>query len=215
MAAAESLILAEAEQGNDAAEDQLSFLSIGEFPKIDKSARVFNCTGERLFRDRPDIYKLAVVLLAEPGMAWRQIMRTCHMSYHTLVAVAEREQIPVATQKREILKSVTRGLRMCAERVEELSSELSGRDAIIGLGVCAEKMQLLSGEAMSYIEVRHSAGNSFDALAEMASRLEVLAREKMVTARVVESDTCPEMGLAGEIAKQTGGRLIAPEEVEA
>jgi len=214
MSATNSLILAEEENERSVpSEDQLSFFCIGDFPKIDKSALVFNCTGERLFRDRRDIYDLAVRLLAEPGMAWRQIMRTCHLSYPCLVAVAEREKIPIATAKRDILRSVTRGLRMCAERVEELAPEMSARDALVGVGILGEKMQLLNGEATAFIEVSNSAGgNNFAALTEMAARLEMLAREKMVTARVVELETCPEMGSPGEIAEQTGSGSVAPEE---
>ncbi|MGI8821214.1 MAG: hypothetical protein ACR2ID_10165 [Chthoniobacterales bacterium] len=215
MAASNSLIIAEEEkERNVPSEDQLSFFHTGDFPRIDRSAHIFNCTGERLFRDRRDIYELAVRLLAEPGMAWRQIMRTCHLSYPCLVAVSEREKIPIATAKREILRSVTRGLRMCAERVEELAPEMSARDALVGVGILGEKLQLLNGEATAFVEVSHSAGNNFAALAEMASRLETLAREeKTITARVVESETLSDMGSAGEMAEQTGGTLIAPEEV--
>src|SRR5438552_3724095 len=47
--------------------------SENDLTKIDKTKPKFHCTGERLFRDRPHVYKAVVKLLAEPGVSVRTI----------------------------------------------------------------------------------------------------------------------------------------------
>lgn len=214
-AAPASLIMAEANPTPDDA--QLSFFSDREVPKIDRSQREFNCTGERLFRDRPDVYKLAVRLLAEPGLSWRMIMQTCHMSYTTLVAVAERERVPVETQKKEILGSVRRGLKMCAERVEELAPTMSARDALVGVGILGEKMQLLGGDVTARLEVTQRTENVFDGMRALYEQLQATT-EKIIEAQVVSSELAtdgPDIGLPAENSEQTAGAMLtAPAERE-
>src|SRR5438552_11970467 len=87
--------------------------------KIDTTRPKFHCTGERLFRDRPDVYKAVVKLLAEPGVSVRTIMRECHVSDHTIRSVASREGITIATVKKEVLSNIAHGLRLASERVIE------------------------------------------------------------------------------------------------
>ncbi|MGI9089191.1 MAG: hypothetical protein ACR2HH_15870 [Chthoniobacterales bacterium] len=190
----------EEKKQSDHSEDQLSFFSADELPRIDRSQREFNCTGERLFRDREDIYKLAVRLLAEPGLSWKQIMQTCHLGYRTLVAVAEREQIPVQQHKTIILGSIRRGLRLCAERVEECAPNATMKDALIGVGILTEKHSLLSGDATAILEIQHSPGDNFAAYNNHLAKVKALAREKMADARVIESDS--EIGQPAENAEQ-------------
>src|SRR2546430_2401860 len=95
----ESLILKE--QGDAAAAPFL--FSENDLPEIDKTKPKFHCTGERLFRDRPDVYKAVVRLLAEPGVSIRTICRECNVSDHTIRSVAAREHIAIATVKKEVL----------------------------------------------------------------------------------------------------------------
>src|SRR5438270_1146903 len=112
----ESLILKE-----QAELEKAPFLfSEDDLPRIDKSKPKFHCTGERLFRDRPDVYKAVVKLVAEPGVSVRTICRECHVSDHTVRSVAAREQIPIATVKKQVLSNITHGLRLASERVIEL-----------------------------------------------------------------------------------------------
>src|SRR5438105_3194936 len=108
----ESLILKE--RGDS---DAAPFLfSEDELPRIDKTKPKFHCTGERLFRDRPDVYKAVVKLLAEPGVSIRTICRELHVSDHTVRSVAARENIPIAAAKKEVLANITHGIRLASER---------------------------------------------------------------------------------------------------
>jgi hypothetical protein len=129
--------------------------SENDLPKIDKAKPKWNCTGEYLKKLRPDIYDAAVTMLLEPGLSLRMICRTLHVSHNTLASIQERENLDTETRKKAILKTITRGLRVCAERVEELAPEMEARDAIIATGVLAEKMQLLGGQATARLEIGH------------------------------------------------------------
>jgi hypothetical protein len=124
-----------------------------QLPEIDKTKPKFHCTGERLFRDRRDVYEMVVKLLAEPGVSIRTICRECHVSDHTIRSVADREGISIATAKKEVLANIRHGLRLATERVIEVMPEASPRDALIGVGILAEKEALLSGAATVRVEV--------------------------------------------------------------
>jgi transposase-like protein len=117
-----------------------------ELPEVDKRRPKFHCTGERLFRDRPDVYKAVVRLIVEPGVSVRTICRECHVSDHTVRSVASREKIAIATVKKEVLSNIAHGMRLASERVIELMPEASARDALLGVGILGDKMALLSGE---------------------------------------------------------------------
>jgi hypothetical protein len=92
-------------------------------------------------------------MLCEPGISVRQICRTLHVSHNTLSSIQEREAPKLDTRKKVILNTVTRGLRLCAERVEELAPEMTARDALIGVGILGEKMQLLGGDPTTRIDI--------------------------------------------------------------
>jgi transposase-like protein len=173
----ESLILKE--QAEAAAEPFLFAQS--DFPEIDKAKPKFHCTGERLFRDRPDVYKAVVRLLAEPGVSVRTICRECNVSDHTIRSVAARENIPIATVKKEVLANIAHGMRLASERVIELMPEASAKDALIGVGILGDKMALLSGEPTARIEI-----GCFDFGAAMNKLMEE-ARAAMKRAKVIET----------------------------
>jgi len=139
-----------------------------DLPEIDKGKPKFHCTGDRLFRDRPDIYKALVKLLAEPGVSIRTMCRELHVSDHTIRSVAAREQIPIATVKKEVLSNVTHGLRLASERVIEMMPEASARDALVGVGILGEKMELLGGGVTARIDIgpRTDLGEKMMELAE-------------------------------------------------
>ncbi len=176
-----SLILKE-EAENDAA----PFLfSDGELPEIDKGRPKFHCTGERLFRDRPDIYKAVVKLIAEPGVSIRTICRECHVSDHTVRSIAAREKIPIAQVKKEVLANITHGLRLASERVIELMPEASARDALIGVGILGEKMQLLGGDPTSHHEIKLDEGRNF--VEQAARMLQQMRDEASARARAAKT----------------------------
>ena len=174
----ESLILKE--QAKAAAEPFL--FSEDDLPRIDKTKPKWHCTGEYLKKLRPDIYDAAVTMLLEPGLSLRMICRTLHVSHNTLSSIQERENLDTETRKKAILKTITRGLRVSAERVEELAPEMDARNAIIAVGVLTEKMQLLGGEPTARLEV-----GRFDLGAELR-KLEATALDAMrqAKARVID-----------------------------
>jgi hypothetical protein len=123
-----------------------------EIPRIDKTRPKFHCTGERLFRDRPDVYKAIVRLLAEPGVTIRTICRECHVTDDVVRSVKARENIPIAHEKKTVLANMAHGVRLGSERVIELMPTAALKDALLGVGILTDKMQLLSGEATMRVE---------------------------------------------------------------
>src|SRR6266536_5900740 len=81
-----------------------------DLPRIDKEKPKFHCTGERLWRDRPDVYKAVVRLLAEPGVSIRSICATLHVTDDTVRAVKERENLAIAAEKQTVLSNIVHGL---------------------------------------------------------------------------------------------------------
>ena len=137
----------------EAQDDSQPFLFCGsEIPQVNRERPQWNCTGEFLKKHRPAVYQCALDMLCEPGVSIRSICRTLHISHNTLASIQEREQTNLDTRKKVVLNTVTRGLRLCAERVEELAPTMTARDALIGVGIMGEKMQLLRGDVTQRIE---------------------------------------------------------------
>jgi hypothetical protein len=149
MARKKSLILREQAE----LEAQPFLFPEAELPRIDRTQPKFHFTGERLWRDRPDVYKLVVKLLAEPGVSIRSICATCHVTDDTVRAVKERENIAIAAEKKTALSNITHGLRLASERVIEMLPSASAKDALLGVGILTDKMQLLSGDVTARVEV--------------------------------------------------------------
>jgi hypothetical protein len=177
----ESLILKE-----QAELEAAPFFPDFEMPEINRSKPKFHCTGDRLFRDRQDVYRAVVKLLAEPGVSLRTICRELHVSDHTVRSVAAREGIAIATVKKEVLSNITHGLRLTSERVIELAPGMSARDAIVGMGVLSDKMALLSGEPNVNIHVDHKI--DFDGLFNKL-RQEAEETMKLVKAQMIDGVT--------------------------
>ncbi len=191
-----SLILAE-----QATPAQLSFFESDEFLGIaDRNQPAPHYTGDRLFRDRPHIYRRVVELLAEPGISVRYICRELHVTDGTVAAVSAREGIPMAAHKKVILRNITHGLRMASERLIEEIPRGSLRDTTIAVGVLSEKMQLLSGEATARIEVT-PGGNIF----------ERFARFHEETIKAVEGRTLPALEMGFETGNAAAKGIEAGE----
>jgi hypothetical protein len=143
-----------------------------DLPEIDKAKPRFHCTGERLFRDRKDVYEAVVKLLAEPGVSIREICRTLHVTDDTVRSVKERENISIAALKKGVLSKLTHGLHLASDRVIEMMPSASARDALLGVGILADKVQLLSGEATIRVE-QTEREDIFASWAEFVRSLEV------------------------------------------
>jgi len=140
------------EQSSPLVTEAQFFKFYDDIPEVDRQGPQWHCTGEYLKKHRPKIYEQAVMMLCEPGISIRSICRTLHISHNTVASIQEREQTNLDARKKTVLNTVARGLRLCAERVEELAPTMTARDAVIGVGVLAEKMQLLSGDVTQRIE---------------------------------------------------------------
>lgn len=184
-----SLIQQEQEELEREGEQPFLFSS-GEIPKIGKEQH-WNCTGEYLFKSRPDVYKAAVMMLCEPGISIRSICRILHVSHNTLRSIESRESPMMDTVKKGILRTITHGLRLCAERAVDMAPEMSAKDALIGVGILSEKMQLLGGNATAIIEHVGRAEDIYEAFR---------AKVFEPTMKIIEMGS--QMGLAAGSAEQ-------------
>lgn len=183
---AESLILAEAKP--EAQDDELFRFYGAHLERVDRTVPAGDFTGERLFRDRRDIYRMVVELLGE-GISQRQIARVCHVSANTVRKVEERETVPIDAHKKQASRVLSRVVRSSAERLEELVPKMGdGAKVAVVLGIAAEKLQLLTGEATMRVESIEGGAALHRRFAEIHEGL-----AKMAQARVIE----PDMDLAG------------------
>jgi len=187
---ADSLIVAAAEA--EASAPALSFFEEVERGEMELAA-AGEFTGERLFRDRPEIYQAIVRMTAE-GLSISAAARALRVSRNTVCAVREREAVPIEQEKKEVLNLLRKGMRLGAERTLELLPETkSAKDAALVTAIMADKHQLLSGEATSRIERVEARP---DQVRQYLDSLPVIEAE------IVEGEIST--GIAGEIPGQKG-----------
>ena len=149
-APAASLIQAAAEA--DRAAPPFSFFSEVQEEAEKTLAAAGEFTGERLFRDRPAVYAVAVRMIAE-GLSISAAARALSISRNTVCAVRDREGVSVEQEKKELLRDLNRASRLGVEKVLELLPETkSAKDAAIVAAVMIDKRQLIGGEATSRVE---------------------------------------------------------------
>ena len=105
-------------------------------------------TGQRLKTLRPDIYRRAVELLAEPReqVPYDHICRLLRVSEHTLKAIEASESLSIAERKEKLLAKAWRLANKAIDRVEDQIDGANIAQATIAFGVATEKMMLLLGE---------------------------------------------------------------------
>lgn len=184
--------LIEAAAAAEAAAPALSFFS--EVEEAEKRlAQAGEFTGERLHRDRPEIYQAIVRMTAE-GLSISATARALRVSRNTVCAVREREAVPIEQEKKEVLNLLRKGMRLGAERTLELLPETkSAKDAALVTAIMADKHQLLSGEATSRIERVEARP---DQVRQYLDSLPVIEAE------IVDGEIAT--GIAGQIAGQKG-----------
>ena len=150
-------------------------------------------TGERLKSLRPETHREVVRLLAEPRehVSYREICRRCHVTDDTVKAVEQREAIPTATRKQELLSKALRIANKAADRVEDQIDSANITQAAVAFGVTADKINLLSGDPSIHIQhsIQHPDGNAnrlYDRLNELAVRLS--------QPRTIEADAVQPLG---------------------
>ena len=103
-------------------------------------------TGERLFTQRPDIYRATVELLGQ-GVGVRQIARTLRVSHNTIAAVRHREGATVDTLKEQTVQALARFVGAASERLLEEVHTIKLEALPVALGIATEKLLLLTGQA--------------------------------------------------------------------
>jgi hypothetical protein len=105
-------------------------------------------TGERLKLLRPETYRQAVELLAEPReqVPYDHICRLLHVCEHTLKAIEKAELLSIAEQKERLLHKALRIASKAADRVEDQIDGANITQTTVAFGVATEKMMLLLGE---------------------------------------------------------------------
>jgi hypothetical protein len=105
-------------------------------------------TGQRLKMLRPDIYRRAVELLAEPReqVPYDHICRLLRVSEHTLKAIEASESLSIAERKEKLLAKAWRLANKAIDRVEDQIDGANITQATVAFGVATEKMMLLLGE---------------------------------------------------------------------
>lgn len=128
-------------------------------------------SGDRLFSQRPEVYRAVVSMLAE-GIGTTTIAKACQVSPNTIYAVRNREGITIESERKELLRNLRQAAKLSVEKTLDLLPSLkSARDAAITAAVMIDKLQLLSGEATSRIERVEVDG---DAIMRMVQAAEVI-----------------------------------------
>ncbi len=147
-------------------------------------------TGERLFTQRPEVYRAIVTCLAE-GMGVRATARALKVSTNTVAAVREREGSSVETQKKETVSKLRQFARLGAERLLDEVDKIPLQSLPIAIGIAVEKAELLDGGATARVEhVKAPGEKAFKELLEMLPE--------------AEATVVPDTGFSGEGGGQKG-----------
>ena len=105
-------------------------------------------TGQRLKVLRPETYRQAVELLAEPRqqVPYDHICRLLRVSEHSLKAIEKAESLSIAERKEKLLAKAWRLANKAIDRVEDQIDGANVTQATVAFGVATEKMMLLLGE---------------------------------------------------------------------
>jgi len=116
-----------------------------------------NYTGERLARERPNIYREVMRLLSESTSA-RKICRACHVTRETVRAVGRREAESISARKQELAVIAARVAQASIEQIEDdvAAGKIKGVQLVPVFGVCVDKLQALSGDPALRIALDHS-----------------------------------------------------------
>jgi len=161
-------------------------------------------TGQRLKALRPETYRRAVELLAEPReqVPYDHICRLLRVSEHTLKAIEKAESASIAERKQALLAKTMRIAHKAADRIEDQIHNANITQATVAFGVAADKINLLSGE-IQQIQLTHSYvpdhGGNFERglarLKEMAARVQPCTIEAApVQSALPNSDTASDSG---------------------
>lgn len=150
-------------------------------------------TGERVERDRPQLYASIVAALGE-GFGIRQSARAFRIHRDTVAAIRDRESARIGPLKQATARNLRRFAAIASERMLEEVDTLSPLQLAIATGIAIDKSQLLEGQATSITEHR-SADKRIEDLDTVIAELE---------------EPVPATGLPGGTGGQKGIGLPEP-----
>jgi hypothetical protein len=177
-------------------------------------------TGQRLKLLRPETYRQAVELLAEPRqqVPYDHICRLLHVSEHTLKAIEKAESLTIAERKQRLLDKTFRIASKAADRVEDQIDGANITQATVALGVATEKALLLLGEQAQGVPLQINLSVGVEALhakyAQMVREIEALpdSREPVRSAENGGASPNGQMfSVAGAMGSQSGEELAKSE----
>ncbi len=112
--------------------------------------------GQRLKLLRPETYRQAVELLAEPRQQVPDdhICRLLHVSEHTLKAIERAESLSIAERKQMLLDKALRIASKAADRVEDQINGANITQSTVAFEVMTDKAMLLLGESGGGVPVQ-------------------------------------------------------------
>jgi hypothetical protein len=156
-----------------------------------------NYTGERLKSLRPETYREVVRLLAEPRVhvSYREICRRCHVTDDTVKAVEQREAVPIAARKQELMMQAARIAKRAADRVEDEIDNAPLPQAVVTFGVMTDKIVALSNDPTRIDVSISSTGPPAASLHEQLIELARILNAKTAQAITLPSPPCPGVAL--------------------
>ena len=168
----DSLLAGEAAQG--------LLLDLGEHPLETEARATKRCTGQLLLERDRQVYDDLLQALAA-GKSVRYCMKIWGLGTHTVLAIARRERLEVATRKTALADAMLLGAEVYAERALELADGCEDAYQAAGTAkMLAETSNLMRGQATSIMGavVVHVDANAMAArLAEKARQIDCEARE--------------------------------------
>ena len=147
-------------------------------PDVNHAKSKANYTGERLKSLRPETHREVLRLLAEPRehVSIREICRRCHVTDDTVKAIEQREAVPIAARKQELMEQAARIAKRAYDRVEDQIDEAPLAQATVVAGVMTDKIVALSNDAHQVqvtVTHTHDLGRSlYERLDDLARRLQ-------------------------------------------
>jgi hypothetical protein len=110
-------------------------------------------TGERLAKEKPEIYQAIVRMLAA-GMSIRQIQRFLNVHHRTVAAVEEREMPAVDAFRTKLTTRVAVALKAVTDELTDsiLEDKMKPGELSYAFGTLFDRYQLLTGGATVRIE---------------------------------------------------------------
>lgn len=151
--------------------------------RTENTKPIRNYTGDRLFKERPRLYRLITSMLAEGVLSQKAIERATRVDHRTIASIERREAQSIPSTKRKLTTGFGQLARMTLERLQEVVPEMNHAQLAVTAGIATDKFTVLTGDANFRIEhtITDSRGNIFDKITELAQKM-----EKSVPGRVVE-----------------------------